>query len=328
MLGTDCVLKEESSAVRHFEHPYHTMETNKKWLHQHIQNAEQAGILRTRHTVSELAELILPIIQDGKSKLHIVADFDMTLTQYWIKSAESDKLVRNASSHAIVMQSPLFPLEAVKATQVLFEKFYPIEIDPHVTRDEKLRAMEEWWAAAHVILEESGLTEDNIFTMVQQSAIVLRQGTREMIMQICKPNDIPIIVFSAGLSNVIEDVFLQHGLVGDHIHIISNKIIFEDGKIVRVDPDPPIHVLNKSEASLLHLPDHDALEGRPNVVLMGDAQGDVHMADGVEHDSKLTIGFLHVKVEQNMPLYLETFDVVLLKDPPMEWINAIIEKCL
>jgi len=294
-------------------------------MNKHIQHAIDAGFLKSRHSIDQLANLINSIVSDGAKQLHIVADFDMTLTTYWVHDSKG-QAVRNASSHAIVMESPLFPEWAVKETNHLFRAFYPIEIDPQIPREKKLRAMEQWWEKAHVILEKSGIRDDTIRTMVEQSGIVMREGAREFMMETCKNANIPIIVFSAGLANVIEYVFQRHDLLAPHIHIISNRIIFQDGVICRVDPDPPIHVLNKSEASLLHLPDHDALEGRPNVILMGDAAGDIHMADGIDHKHKLSIGFLHVKVEANLPLYLETFDIVLLQDPPLDWINWIVAR--
>lgn len=42
------------------------------------------------------------------------------------------------------------------------------------------------------------------------------------------------------------------------------------------------------------------LEGRSNVILLGDSIGDAGMADGVCHDTVLKIGFLNSNVSTNL----------------------------
>lgn len=58
-----------------------------------------------------------------------------------------------------------------------------------------------------------------------------------------------------------------------------------------------IHTFNKREGALSHAARLTELQGRPNVLLLGDSLGDLTMADGVsEPENILTIGFLNDQV--------------------------------
>ena len=71
------------------------------------------------------------------------------------------------------------------------------------------------------------------------------------------------------------------------------------------------------------------LQGRHNVVLIGDSLGDLRMADGVDNPAHvLKIGFLNVNLEQRMADYMDKFDIVLLDDQTMDCPLAILDKIL
>lgn len=58
-----------------------------------------------------------------------------------------------------------------------------------------------------------------------------------------------------------------------------------------------IHSFNKREGALSQAAALRELQGRPNVLLLGDSLGDLTMADGgAEHQNVLTIGFLNDRV--------------------------------
>lgn len=66
-----------------------------------------------------------------------------------------------------------------------------------------------------------------------------------------------------------------------------------------------IHTFNKREGALSHAAGLKQLQGRPNVLLLGDSLGDLTMADGVtEHQNILTIGFLNDQVRLMYILYI------------------------
>ncbi|CAG8724354.1 9019_t:CDS:2, partial [Racocetra persica] len=74
-------------------------------------------------------------------------------------------------------------------------------------------------------------------------------------------------------------------------------------------------------------PYHTIIENRGNVILLGDSIGDIHMSDGIQHETCLTIGFLNHMVEDLINIYLETFDIVVVDDGPMDIVNNILDAC-
>lgn len=252
----------------------------------------------------------------GPSKLHLVADFDMTLTKYWVNGQ------RNASSHGIVMRSHAMTDELRRRTDELYKKYYPIEISSTASQEEKIKAMEEWWRKAHEIILESKMKKTDIVDMVERNPVVFRGGV-DKLMERVEDLDIPVLVFSAGLANVIAEILRQHDLLPPHLHIVSNQMLFDESGTVDSFAEPLIHVFNKSEAEL---PEGVEVNRRPNILLMGDSIGDLHMTSGLEgKEVELTLGFLNHDTDNLKPAYLKAFDIVLLDDPPMDFVNAILD---
>lgn len=110
--------------------------------------------------------------------------------------------------------------------------------------------------------------------------------------------DIPILVFSAGVGDVIDEALLAHSLTQNNVKVISNYMTYNsEGKLITFT-GKLIHMYNKNESSIPHSSTYfQDLSHRHNVILMGDSLGDLQMSKGVEPPSTvLTIGFLNDKV--------------------------------
>lgn len=71
----------------------------------------------------------------GPSKLQVIADFDATLTRYWVNG------LRGQSSHGLLKQgNPEYDAKR----QALFEYYHPLEFSPVIPLEEKTKLMEEW----------------------------------------------------------------------------------------------------------------------------------------------------------------------------------------
>ncbi|OAY81445.1 Cytosolic 5'-nucleotidase 3A [Ananas comosus] len=206
--------------------------------------------------------------------------------------------------------------------EALFEYYHPLEISPTIPIEEKTKLMEEWWEKTHGLLIEGGLTYDAI-----------KKSER----------DIPVLVFSAGLADIIEEVFRQklHRSF-KNIKVVSNRMVFdENGRLVAFK-GKTIHVLNKNEHALdMAAPVHDKfgdlngsnddttlVKKRTNVILLGDHIGDLGMSDGVNFENRIAVGFLNSNVEKSLKDYCNTFDVVYLNDASM-WgvVELVSELC-
>ncbi len=57
---------------------------------------------------------------------------------------------------------------------------------------------------------------------------------------------------------------------------------------------------------------------------MGDSLGDLRMADGVDHHVKLTIGFLNHDKEKLLEQYAGVYDIVILNDSSLGFVNLLL----
>ncbi|KAF2611772.1 hypothetical protein F2Q70_00008587 [Brassica cretica] len=188
------------------------------------------------------------------------------------------------------------------------------------------------WSKTHDLLIEGGLTFDAIKDSVANSSIAFRDGVAELF-EFLEEKEIPVLIFSAGLADVIEEVLRQKlHRTFKNVKIVSNRMVFDDdGRLVSFK-GKLIHVLNKNEHALdMAAPLHDQLgvdnggEGeenayvkqRINVLLLGDHMGDLRMSDGLNYESRISIGFLNDNVEKSLESYRKAFDIVYLNDAPM-----------
>lgn len=106
---------------------------------------------------------------------------------------------------------------------------------------------------------------------------------------------VPILIFSAGVGDVIDEALRQHGVMKPNVKVISNYMTYDSkGKLNKFSV-PPINVFNKneSEVSLSGSYFQDVVDRR-NVILLGDSIGDLQMSHGVHSPrTVLTIGFLN-----------------------------------
>ena len=114
----------------------------------------------------------------------------------------------------------------------------------------------------------------------------------------------------------------------DSIHIISNSLNYDkDGNAVSIR-EPIIHVFNKGEIALKGLPIINKLRDRVNVLLLGDSLGDLQMSDGFKYKNIIRIGFLNYEDEEKLEDYKEKYDVVILNDGSIGYVNKLMKRLL
>ncbi|KAI7980194.1 Cytosolic 5'-nucleotidase 3 [Camellia lanceoleosa] len=258
----------------------------------------------------------------GPAKLQVIADFDATLTKYWIDGR------RGQSSHGLLQQGN--PVYDVKRRE-LYEYYHPLEFNPTIPLDKKAKLMEEWWGKTHALLIEGGLTFDAIKNSVANATIAFREGVVELF-EFLEENDVPVLIFSAGLADIIEEVLRQklHKSF-KNVKVVSNRMVFDQSGQLVSFKGKTIHVLNKNEHALdMAAPVHDHLgdpdepiddtasvKKRTNVLLLGDHIGDLGMSDGLNYETRISVGFLNDNVMNSLDSYREAFDVLYLNDAPM-----------
>lgn len=267
----------------------------------------------------ERVEQILTSMRNaGSSTLQVISDFDMTLTRF----AYNGK--RCPTCHNILDNSELISEDCKAKLQKLLETYYPIEIDSTRSIDEKLPLMVEWWTKAHELLVEQKIRKDHLARAVNESEAMLRDGYQQFfdhLHQMC----VPLLIFSAGIGDVLEEVIRQAGVFHPNVEVFSNYMDFDDSGVLRAFKGELIHIYNKREGALLNGEHFKELQSRCNVLLLGDSLGDLDMADGVtDLQNILKIGYLNDKVDERKQSYLNTYDIILEKDETMDVPNAIL----
>lgn len=267
-----------------------------------------------------VASVITDLIQAGDNKLQVVADFDFTLSCF-IKNGE-----KCVSCHKALDDSPLLPDDYRNQAHALRDHYYPLEIDPHLTKEEKFPLMEEWWNKSHQLLIDYKLSRHDIEEIVQNSKLFLRQGCTDTF-ELLHKHGIPLMIFSAGLGDIIKEAIAHQATMYDNMKIVGNFMAFDNKGIITGFQGKNIHSLNKNESALSHADGYfQKLSHRDGLILLGDNLGDLHMADGAEHiKTKLTIGFLNDKIDERLESYKNSYDIVIVGDETLDIPNAILK---
>ncbi|XP_006832207.1 PREDICTED: cytosolic 5'-nucleotidase 3A [Chrysochloris asiatica] len=271
---------------------------------------------------TRVEEIICGLIKGGAAKLQIITDFDMTLSRF------SYQEKRCPTCHNVIENSKLVTDEYRKKFLQLKEKYYAIEIDPVLTMDEKYPYMVEWYTKSHGLLIEQALPKNKIKEIVEESDIMLKEGYENFFDKL-KQHSIPVFIFSAGIGDIVVEVIRQADVCHPNIKVVSNFMDFDENGILKGFKGELIHVFNKHDGALRNTDYFNQLKDNCNIILLGDSQGDLRMADGVTSvENILKIGYLNDKVDELLEKYMDSYDIVLVKDESLELANAILQKIL
>jgi 5'-nucleotidase len=168
-----------------------------------------------------------------------------------------------------------------------------------------------------------GVVED----IINKKKIKLREGIPELLDLIVK-HDVPLLIFSAGVGNIIEELLKLERKMTKNIHIISNTFVYDkEGKVIDYETDI-IHTFNKNEGQIKKTPYYKQIADRKNVILLGDSIGDLGMLEGLDHKEVIKIGFLNENVEDNLRLFSRKFDFIILRDGSAEPVIDLFKKLI
>ncbi|KAI4881627.1 hypothetical protein NFI96_016843 [Prochilodus magdalenae] len=277
--------------------------------------AKPSVVMRDRGAVEEI---IRNMHRAGPGALQVISDFDMTLTRFAFNGK------RCPTSHNILDNSSLISDDCKSKLSDLLAHYYPIEIDSSLSVEEKVPLMVEWWTRAHDLLVQQQIRKDKLAEVVRESDAMLRDGY-QVFFNSLKQHSIPLLIFSAGLGDILEEVIKHNDVFHPNVRVFSNYMEFDENGVLRAFKGQLIHTFNKREGALLNPDQFEQLQDRPNILLLGDSMGDLEMADGVQNfQNILHIGYLNDKVEERREAYVSSYDIVLEKDETLDVPNAII----
>lgn len=254
---------------------------------------------------------------DGKELFQIVSDFDRTLTVAFIDGKKSN------TSFAQIRDGSFLAEEYRTKANNLFQKYYPIEMDPTIPQEEKKDVMTKWFRAHLKLMVDYGLTK-RVVQDIAKSKVFPRNGFKKFIAFTIK-NQIPLVILSSGVGDLIREFLLHNNFLVDNVHLISNLFEWKDGKAVAVK-EPVIASFNKSSFEVEDKSFLKKLESRVNVLVMGDVISDLDMIKKEKHKTIISVGFVNADVEQYLEEYKKYFDVLILNDGPLDFVNDLLKE--
>lgn len=136
------------------------------------------------------------------------------------------------------------------------------------------------------------MTPERIRDVARTHNAPLRTGT-DVLFKRLRDADVPILVFSAGLGDMVDAVLANNDLLLKNVKVASNFLKFEGSRAQGFVNKEMIHIFNKNE-NVIDRTSYKEWLNRPNVIVMGDNIGDSTMTDGSSSRNKvLKIGFLY-----------------------------------
>lgn len=248
----------------------------------------------------------------NNDNFYVVMDFDMTIT-----TPDSDNcwsMLENPD-----FMNPNFKRDA----RNLFNSYYPYEIDYTLDFEIKLKYMDEWYKRNMDLFYEYGLTYNILLNCVKHSNVHFRKNFKTFL-EFLYQNNIPLIILSAGIGNVIVEVLKLNNCLYNNIHIISNFIDFENNKMKPFENEM-IHSCNKC---ISNLPEDfkNKISKKDYILLFGDLIEDLSMVPKEDLHRTLSFGFLDKKIDDNAKFYKNNFDIVLTNNASYDDVQSILNK--
>lgn len=245
------------------------------------------------------------------NKLYIVTDFDHTLT------------TKNSQNcWGVLSTIPNISKDYITQSIKNNDYYFPIEQDDSIDYEIKNKMMKKWYQNHAELLVQYNLKEIDINEVSKKNSIVLRKGVVDFL-KYTNEKKIPVIIISAGISNIIEGVLKKNNCFFNNVYVISNIFKFKDGKLKSLRNNI-IHSLNKNK---VEVPPKikEILKNKDEVIIIGDNTGDTLMKVKEESET-YKIGFLNYKDDLKIKEFKKFFDIIYTNNNDFNDIIELIQK--
>eukprot|EP00930_Biecheleria_cincta_P061554 TRINITY_DN47116_c0_g1_i1.p1 TRINITY_DN47116_c0_g1~~TRINITY_DN47116_c0_g1_i1.p1 ORF type:complete len:339 (-),score=51.45 TRINITY_DN47116_c0_g1_i1:175-1191(-) len=276
-----------------------------------------------RIVVRDQAALDSKLRSFTRQNVVLIADFDNTLTE----NKTYDMRNKRDDCHRVIMNSPLLP----DAFRTDMQQLFIAGSQPSADKDALFDSL---WRRSNQLMVDYGLQRNWLHEMVCSSTTELRRGTQRLVAA-AAAGDVPVLIFSAGIKQVILECFSQGGLQVSEDLVLANSMHFDDEGVLVSWQEPTVHVHNKSLTLYPHLiRKFHGTDRATKIVLLGDQVGDLSMAHGLPLDMNrdiIAIGLVNDQMDgsehvaNQVARYSELFDVVLVGDGPIDFAVELLE---
>jgi 2-hydroxy-3-keto-5-methylthiopentenyl-1-phosphate phosphatase len=196
--------------------------------------------------------------------LVVIADWDRTLT------------CTDSSSWLLPWKSRLFSQRYRSKRDADYNKYRPYETWGF-SKEVRREKMIEWWNE-HLgsLVQDGKWWEEKLRKIVGEKKLMsFREWVKEFL-GFLKKNDIPLIIVSAGLGNLVYDYLEYHNIDMKNISIETNMLYFENGDIVWFDK---AHIVNSANKSMISLSEktESLLEWKTDFLILWDGKDDIEV---------------------------------------------------
>ncbi len=246
----------------------------------------------------------------NSNNFYVIMDFDNTITT--TNGVDSWTILQN---HTIM--NPQFEKDSL----LLYEKYGPFELDYSIDDVTKSNYMKEWYSSVMDLAYSYGLTYSKLLTCVKYGNMSFRDGFKDFLNCLHDYN-IPIVILSAGIGNVIVEILKLNNCFYDNVHIVSNFIKFDNDKMLPFNDD----IIHTSNKSIYKLPNciSKKIKCKDYILLFGDLIEDLNMVNTEDLNRTITFGFLEKNIDKNFDIYKQYFDVVMTENASFNDIKNIL----
>ncbi len=234
-------------------------------------------------------------------------DFDGTISVWTIGERG-----RPMSSISFLVTQPSIHPEFDTYGHLLYEKYRPIETSLAMSSDEKDLHMFQWWKEVFQLFERFWVWK-KVFDEARENikTLQIREWMVEFLREL--PNKwIPVIIFSAGIKNIIEKFLEYHWVLTPNTFIIANTFSFEGNwNIILPNDNEIIYSANKDSR---HFSEEviRIIQWRENIIVMWDNYHDYDMASHVLWKHNIfSIWFLNSPDDTSRKDFLSIYDEVI-----------------
>ena len=246
------------------------------------------------------------------NNLVVITDFDHTLTSF-----------DSESTWGILDSKEVLPKDCIKKCEEFKNYYLPIENNFDLSFDIKNKLMNDWYTNHLNLFIKYKLNEKVLNDITSNKYCLKFRKSADRFLKFTYKNNIPVIIISAGISNVIENYLKANDCLFDNIYIISNIIKFKDG-IIKGFRNNIIHSLNKDKI-IYPVNVKNIFLNKKNILLIGDNISDISMIPKEYKDSALKIAFLN-DYSNCYEVYKKNFDIVYNADSSFDNIINMLKK--
>ena len=248
----------------------------------------------------------LNVIKLNKNNFYVLIDFDRTITE-----------AKSFSAWRVLYYSELLGKEFKQKYAKIHEE---TELSKSESNEAKQKAFEQRFMAYMDLLRDCHFNKDILEKAVEKTDLTLRDGAEEFFRKMYE-NNIPVIIISSSIKNVIEEYLKQNHVYYDNIYIYANDLDMNGKKendVTNVTPYNKDKIEFSKELK-------KNIKDKKYILLLGDIPDDVNMVSKEKLNHTITIGFLEKDIEANLEKYNKTFDIVLTNHASFKDVLEIIE---